>query len=274
MDEPDEIIPPPIYDDDDRPDSARQHKASISGKKLTGRPPLPHDSSSSLPIPRKSSSVNLSNPDFFDSSSFDSSTTDAKRILTQVAEWLQDEKAKATRKKKPKRQAPRKPAAEDAADDDAQSESGPERGDDGLDLSTLENILAGYMKSSAGSTPRLLPKSPNLLSRRGSLAKKFKRPSAPPQSSDTEFFGEDILVPNVEADLDNTKTLAYSGGAADEGSEKLKKKDQKHWKSFKKDILRLTHTLKLKGWRRISMEDSPELEVSRLSGTELKLIPR
>jgi choline kinase len=267
VDEPDEIIPPPIYNDDDRPDSARQHKASISGKKMTGRPALPQDSSSSLPLPRKSSNFNLSSSDFFDSSSIDSSTTDAKRILTQVAEWLNEEKAKASRKKKPKRRPLERAPTGDGVDDSAQSESAPER-EDSLDLGALESILAGYMKSSERSTPRLLPKSPNLLGRRGSLAKKFKKPSVPPQSSDTEFFGEDILVPNVEADLDNTKTLAYSGGAAEgEGNEKLKKKDQKHWNTFKRDILRLTHTLKLKGWRRISMDISPEIEVSRLSGT-------
>jgi choline kinase len=232
------------------------------------------ESSSSLV--QKTSNVNLSSSEGVDTSSLDSSQTDAKRILAQVAEWLHQQKAKKSRKKKKKkrRRHAEKPVGPDEVEDDDdddvdESDSEPTGSRPGSDfnLEALEGILAGYMKSSTGSTPRLLPKSPNLLARRGSIAKKFKRHSLPPQSSDTEFFGEDILVPNVEADLDNTKTLAYTGGAADsEGGEKLKKKDQKNWNTFKQEILRLTHTLKLKGWRRIPMEYGGELEVSRLSG--------
>ena len=89
-----------------------------------------------------------------------------------------------------------------------------------------------------------------------------------PQSSDTEFFGDEVLVPNVEAGLDNSKTLAYAGGSADsDTSDKNTRKEQKQWRVFKQDIVRLTHTLKLKGWRRIPIDHGGEIDVARLSGT-------
>jgi choline kinase len=275
-DEPDEIIPPPVYDDDnERPDSSssKLHRASISGKKMTGRPP-PSQSNSSTELARKISSLNLSSSEQIDTSSQDSQQTDAKRILTQVAEWLHHEKTKRLKRKtRKKRRHVEKSVAPDEVDNDDEDDdddaSAPDRptGDSDFDLGSLESILAGYMKTSAGSTPRLLPRSPNILGRKGSLAKKFKPQSLPPQSSDTEFFGDEVLVPNVEADLDNSKTMAYAGGGADtDCSEKSRKKDQKHWDTFKQDILRLTHTLRLKGWRRISIDHGGELDVARLSG--------
>lgn len=239
---------------------------------MTGRPSLNYyDSSSNLV--RKTSSLNLNNSDGPDIPWLDPSQTDAKRILAQVAEWLQQQKLKKPKKKKKRHHRDKKTDDPEEDDDEDKSDSEPAGSASGSDLNleALEGILAGHAKSSTGSTPRLLPKSPNLLARRGSIAKAFKRSTLPPQSSDTEFFGEDVLVPNVEADLDNTKTLAYSGGAADaDVSEKAKKKDQKHWNKFKQDILRLTHTLKLKGWRRIPMEKGSELEVGRLSGRTIQ----
>ena len=242
---------------------------------MTGRPPCPQTSSSSS-LPRQVSNLNLSSSEFLDSSSQEGSQTDAKRILTQVAEWLHQEKAKRSKKKKKKPRRAEKEIAPDEDDDEDDAGQPPEEptGEDPEpDLSTLEGILAGYMKSSTGGTPRLLPKSSGILSRKGSIAKKFKRNSVAPQSSDTEFFGDEVLVPNVEAGLDNTKTLAYTGGSADadpdtDASDKAKKKDQKHWNTFKQDILRLTHTLRLKGWRRIPIEQGGELDVARLSGTK------
>jgi choline kinase len=273
VDEPDEIIPPPVYDEDDDRSPARQHKASISGKKMTGRPPI-LQSSSTTSLHRQISNVNIGSTDSTDPSTAELPQPDAKKLLAQVAEWLHHEKAKRLKTKKSKSRSDKQIALdEDEGEDVNESErpsSASRHEDSDLDLSTLEGILAGYMTASAGSTPRLLPKSGGLLSRKGSIiAKKFKRNSAVAQSSDTEFFGEDILVPNVEANLDNSKTLSYTGGAADddtEAGEKAKKKDQKCWDTFKTDILRLTHTLKLKGWRRIPMEQGGELEVSRLSG--------
>ena len=243
---------------------------------MTGRPAL-HQSDSSTSLARQVSGLNAGSTEHVDSSSLDGSQNDAKWVLDQVADWLQQEKAKRSKKtKKKKRRHVEKHIAPDEDDDEDESEQPgeePTGGDSELDLGSLEGILAGYMKSSTGTTPKILSRKPSLLSRKGSIAKKFKRNSVVPQSSDTEFFGDEVMVPNVEANLDNSKTLAYTGGSdddttSDQGNDKAKKKDVKHWKTFKKDILRLTHTLRLKGWRRIPMEQGGELEVSRLSGTK------
>lgn len=272
MAEPDEIIPPTVYNnDDERPTSSRQHRASIVGKKMTGRPAL-HQADSSTSVAQKVSSLNSSSTRNVDPSLLDGSQNDAKWVLNQVADWLQQEKAKRSKKTKQKRRRyAEKELAPDENDDEDESEHSE------LDLGSLEGILAGYMKSSTGTTPKTLSRKPSLFSRKGSIAKKFKRNSVAPQSSDTEFFGEEVLVPNVEANLDNSKTLAYTGGSdedstSDKANDKAKKKDVKHWTTFKKDILRLTHTLRLKGWRRIPMEQGGELEVSRLSGKQFTLL--
>ncbi|KAJ5226300.1 hypothetical protein N7468_007525 [Penicillium chermesinum] len=79
-------------------------------------------------------------------------------------------------------------------------------------------------------------------------------------------------VPGVESFLDNSKTLAYpSSSAADDDiaaadSNPKRAKDREAWLIFKTDILRLTHTLQLRGWRKLSMDAAQDMEVIRLSG--------
>ena len=107
-------------------------------------------------------------------------------------------------------------------------------------------------------------------SKKPSISQRMKRGSVAP-SSDTEYQDGDINVPNVEAVLDNSKTLSYSGGVVDSDdssgidSEK-RTREKRQWTTFKQDIVRLTHTLRLKGWRRISIENAAEINVERLSG--------
>ena len=38
------------------------------------------------------------------------------------------------------------------------------------------------------------------------------------------------------------------------------------WATFKYEIVRLTHTLKIKGWRRVPLDHSGEIDAERLSG--------
>jgi choline kinase len=94
-------------------------------------------------------------------------------------------------------------------------------------------------------------------------------------SSDTDYFdGAEELVPSCEAVLDNSKTMAYSGGGAeslDENANSAKgsrsaTKEKEAWSAFKYEIVRITHTLRLKGWRRVPLDQSNEIEVERLSG--------
>jgi choline kinase len=54
--------------------------------------------------------------------------------------------------------------------------------------------------------------------------------------------------------------------SASQVSEKEARKEREAWTNFRAEILRLVHTLKLKGWRKVSMEQSNEIDVQRMSG--------
>jgi choline kinase len=43
-------------------------------------------------------------------------------------------------------------------------------------------------------------------------------------------------------------------------------KEKEGWINFKNEIVRLAHTLRLKGWRRIPLDCGADIEVERLSG--------
>lgn len=101
--------------------------------------------------------------------------------------------------------------------------------------------------------------------------KSLKNPSLTrTQSSDTEFFDGDVVVPACDVFLDNSKTLSYSGGKAgaeDPATPSAKEeKERQAWITFKNEIIRLAHTLRLKGWRRVPLEGGEMISVERLSG--------
>ncbi|GKT96382.1 choline kinase [Colletotrichum tofieldiae] len=76
-------------------------------------------------------------------------------------------------------------------------------------------------------------------------------------SSDTDYVGDDVVVPTCDAVLDNSKTLSYSGGGKSTDDLTLGNKaddKEKAWATFKNEIVRLTHTLKIKGWRRVPLD--------------------
>lgn len=90
-------------------------------------------------------------------------------------------------------------------------------------------------------------------------------------SSDTEFFDGDALVPSCDAILDNSKATSYAGGKseADDGASSPSKRDDNEkpaWIGFKNEIIRLAHTLKLRGWRRVPLDSGERISVQRLSG--------
>lgn len=196
----------------------------------------------------------------------DSKTVDPKAILSQVVDWLHEEQNKRQNRSQHDRTSQSQNDEEAPGSSEGQPEKSVQREHD-LALHKLESILSGFTTSGILSASRSSHKLSNL-ARRGSIAKIFKKNSNVPASSDTEYFGDDVLVPNVEAKLDNSKTMAFTGGSAhSDTSEAAKRRDHEHWVKFKEDILRLTHTLKLKGWRRIPMERAGEIDVSRLSGS-------
>ncbi|KIW70471.1 hypothetical protein, variant [Phialophora macrospora] len=196
----------------------------------------------------------------------ESKTADLRGVLSQVADWLQEEKSKRhkwSRHRHSHHHGQHLQTPEIQPSEVRTYDSASDQGQD-VSLEKLESILQGFTSDAT----RSMRKASTAGLRKGSIASKFKQArSAPAASSDTEFFGDDVLVPNVEAKLDNTKTMAFTGGLT-EGNEtdKAKRKDYDHWVTFKQDILRLTHTLKIKGWRRIPLERAAEIDVARLSG--------
>ena len=248
-----------------------QRTASLSKRKLTGRPSN-RQSTSSHSLIRQISSLNLEqNEHATDNIPGDSPVADSRTILSQVMDWLHEEKAKeAKRRHRRSRRAmktPPAPVAEPRGEAFAESRDGKDE-DEEISLDKLEKILAGF--SFAKDTSRSVSRRASAaILGRSSASQKLKRGSMVRMSSDTEYQDGDLLVPNVEAALDNSKTMAFTGGAADDddvSSLKTSSKEQKNWIAFKEDILRLTHTLKLKGWRRIPIERGGDIDVERLSG--------
>ena len=105
--------------------------------------------------------------------------------------------------------------------------------------------------------------------RHKSSIKKLRRQSTAPVS-DTD---DELSVPTCDVILDNSKTISYTGGAAEVKNDSrpnlhrtVSTRERDAWKTFKYEIVRLTHTLGVPGWRRVPMHDSGLVEVERLSG--------
>ena len=213
----------------------------------------------------------------------------ASLIISQVAEWLQREKAKqatrnSTMKKSRAKLAHTAEATKVLAYSLSHSEDGnhyfrrkrssSDASDTGLALDALEQILSSSLEiDDKGS---LTPKEDNSGSyfprrkstRKGSKLLRTKMPTSLGSDSDTK---EDENVPSAEVILDNSKALGYSGGASTSQTNLHKQskraaREEQAWNQFKSEIVRLTHTLKIPGWRRVSIERGGEIEVGRLSG--------
>ncbi|KAL4880954.1 kinase-like domain-containing protein [Aspergillus karnatakaensis] len=189
-------------------------------------------------------------------------------LFSQVYEWLSREKSKH----RPWRKSIGSiNGAEHAGDNEGNGngESAPvtnftsQSSDSGLALDGLEKILLQYASrydSRANSTC-----SSRRSTRRRPHHKGLRRGSV----SESEYE-LDPMTPSVDAILDNSKTLSYSGGSAEsedgDTASIRKAKDRDAWVMFKSEMLRLTHTLQLKGWRKLPMELASEIDVVRLSG--------
>jgi len=119
-------------------------------------------------------------------------------------------------------------------------------------------------------SPSLRPRRP---SHSGGRRKSSARKLGGFASSDTEYQDGDVVVPSCDVVLDNSRTLSYAGGAPESSNttvtlstSKRAEKERIAWSVFKGEIVRLAHTLRLKGWRRVPLERGPDIEVERLSG--------
>ena len=278
--------------------SPRQHRTKTS-KRLSGRSAA--SSSGSNPYlhssPGASSTRPASNPTPVRAIPGEPKVQDhvwrpdhANHIISQVAEWLQHEKAKQAARKSARerrhhaRFAHATGATEAVADAVNHAETklhrirhkrnSSEGSDTELALGALERILSSTFKMDTGKVSgptddkSVLPSSQRKFLRRGSKLLRRKLSSGLCSDSETR---EDILVPSAEVALDNAKTPEYSRNSSTPQTDQARlskraTKDQEAWLHFKSEVVRLTHTLKISGWRSVPIEQGKEIEVERLSG--------
>lgn len=276
--------------------SSKQHRTSTS-KRLSGRPAADTSSPSLHSISTISSVESDTTPDPTDhgnevrlekSHHVARLQDPASHILSQVAEWLHQEKSKKAAHKAKKHSHAKLAHAAEATKNlvnqfrSDESKSNNERhvrtssdvSEGSLALEKLEQILSNSM--GLGGADSLTPTDdrkdsyfPRRRSRRQGSARGLLRKASTIASSDTEYQEPDIDVPSAEVVLDNSKTLGYSGGAANVdllNPNKRAVKEKEAWLQFKMEIVRLSHTLRLRGWRRIPFDRGGDIDVERLSG--------
>ena len=215
----------------------------------------------------------------------------ASHILAQVADWLYQEKAKkAAHRAKKHGHAKLAHAAEATRNlvdqfrsdeskynNERHGRTSSDLSEGGLALEKLEQILSQSMvleETDDNPTPtedRRESYFPPRRSKRHSSTRCLLRKTSTIVSSDTDFHEPDIDVPSAEVVLDNSKTCGYSGGSASSevdllNSNKRVAKEKEAWMQFKMEIVRLSHTLGLRGWRRIPLDRGGDIDVQRLSG--------
>ncbi|KAJ0362683.1 hypothetical protein COL154_006128 [Colletotrichum chrysophilum] len=201
----------------------------------------------------------------------------SQKLLAQLSDWLEHEKKKkATRKSKtsPRRRSPQSKTKTEAQAEPAPQAAPRSRSDsidsDSSDVSfdRLQKIIDESMASLGISS---VPQSGPRLGRRtsGRLKKSISRSMLHrTASSDTDYIDGDVVVPTCDAVLDNSKTLSYNAGKSTDDLSLGGKVDDKEkaWAIFKNEIVRLAHTLRIKGWRRVPLDCGNRLSVQRLSG--------
>ena len=278
--------------------SAKRHRTSTS-KRLSGRPAADASSPSLQSISSIGSlgtDINLDpakhENDLAPKGSHHGTRRQdaASHILSQVAEWLHHEKSKKAAleagRKSHAKLAHAAEATKNLVDQFRSDESNHNKARHGrsssdvsegsLALEKLEQILSnsiglgGEDKTYPSEDRRDAYFSPRRSRRQGSTRRLLRKASTI-ASSDTEYQEPDIDVPSAEVVLDNSKTLGYSGGNATSEvdlphSNKRVMKEKEAWLQFKMEIVRLSHTLRLKGWRRIPIDCGGDIDVERLSG--------
>ncbi|KAI8961823.1 kinase-like protein [Daldinia sp. FL1419] len=262
----------------------RQFSAGIA-KRLSGRPPmLEHNSSSRTSLLSQNSLESQSgqtsnqsphpNPQDSGRSHPHHHHHQLDRFVAQVADWLEHERVKKQNRRSRKVHSSRRKCAKDETEKtDAQQT--PERArtysidsqSSDVSFDRLQKIVDDGMSAlGLHGIPHYSPKLGRKPQRRRSVTMHRT------VSSDTEYHEGDILVPTCDAVLDNSKTLGYSGGkpsSTDDLSAYLSKKEEKErraWITFKNEIIKLAHTLRLKGWRRVPLDSGESIDVTRLSG--------
>lgn len=188
-------------------------------------------------------------------------------VTSKVRQWLDTERArKSARRQKRSQKIHAKDGIKGPQDETRASSDSDEDA-----LARLEQILADAGLDEKDLLAPARSRRPTHGPRKRSSKYNLRRKSTA-ASSDTDYADGDVLVPSADVVLDNTKTLKYSNPDTAEsttdlhGQAKRKEKEKAAWLTFKNEIVRLAHTLKLKGWRRVPLEHGGEIMVERLSG--------
>ncbi|KAF2726355.1 kinase-like protein [Polychaeton citri CBS 116435] len=199
-------------------------------------------------------------------------------LLGQVSTWIKDEKNRRAVRRANKRERNATPSAQVGEDQpDSHADFAVDGHDSDSDASASLTKLESILKNSLGVELHRHRKPSLTLRHRPSLKKLHSRkPSAVSDdgADSGEYFGVDILVPSCDAVLDNSKTLSYPAAINDisdtsddeELARTMSFRNKDAWSSFKFEILRSVHTLRLKGWRKVPLEMSDDISVERLCG--------
>ena len=235
--EPDDIITPPLSSEYRPTRPSHLLRKSISNKRLHGRasvsPLMTASSSTSSPLPR----LNLGQSHSDENAPTAPIPTAA--LIDQIQDWISAERAKVheRRERRHQRRSQRTAASASSADE----APGVERTASPLSstnesLNALEKLLQQASVRGAASARR----SSTPVTRRRSLIPVGA-------ASDTEYASDgEPMVPGCEEWLGTPEELG-------EGA-------------FKLEVLKLAHTLKCKGWRKVDLERSDEVEIGRISG--------
>ena len=194
-----------------------------------------------------------------------SSLHDAEGLASRITAWIEREKHRRSKRRSKRRHHKEKSHHEEEDHDHSDASS---EGSTALDA--LQDILNRSLSVTDRPTSR---KGFSLGAKKPSRAKLRRQSGA----SESEFIETEDQVPTCDVILDNTKVCSsvYDKPEAfsdteDDGRPSLNRSASSYqkdaWKSFKYEIVRLTHTLRMKGWRRVPMQMSNQIEVIRLSG--------
>jgi choline kinase len=265
------------------PDDSLQKKQYSAGiaKRLSGRLSVPNSSSRSSMASQNSTegpSVAASPAVVADDSqahqAYHHRQIDhaSKKLLAQVADWLEHERTKKVTRKGKSTRARRKSPPEDAENGTVSQSARPrassvDSSSSDISFDRLQRIVEDGMAAlGCNSIPKFSPR----LGRKPSHRKSHKSMSIHrTASSDTDYIEGDVVVPSCDVFLDNSKTLSWGLKTPVFGpvlSSRKEEKEKQAWTVFKNEIVRLAHTLRLKGWRRVPLDSGESISVERLSG--------
>ncbi|KAL7621437.1 hypothetical protein AAE478_008759 [Parahypoxylon ruwenzoriense] len=264
----------------------RQYSAGVA-RRLSGRPPVQDINSSRSSLLSQSGVETLSS--HTSSQSLHHHQQDGSRphsqhhhhhphldrFIAQVADWLEHERVKEQNRRARRVHLSRRRSTKDEVDknDTRQHErtracSVDSQSSD-VSLDGLQKIIDdGVSALGFRGVPHYSPKLGKKSQRRRSMT------THRTASSDTEYHDGDIQVPACDVILDNSKTLGYSGGKPStndsttslSNSSRKEEKERKAWIAFKNEVIKLAHTLRLKGWRHVPLDSGEFIDVTRLSG--------